>query len=114
VARQTVPSIATARREEPREGRDVPLPQGDGLTSTWRVRRRRPKARRLPDGRRPTRPGMRSVSSPVTIHPRPNILHCFQRAGGRLVSEFSTRSTDGTDVFTDPEIHRFTRRSGSE
>lgn len=39
----------------------------------------------------------------------PGTLHWF-RAGkeGAVVSEFSTRSTDEEDIFTDPRIHRFT------
>jgi D-lyxose ketol-isomerase len=37
----------------------------------------------------------------------PNTLHWFQAdAGGAVVSEFSTRSRDETDVFTDIEIDR--------
>ena len=37
----------------------------------------------------------------------PNTLHWFQAgADGAIVSEFSTRSTDEHDVFTDPEIVR--------
>ena len=37
----------------------------------------------------------------------PNTLHWFQAgANGAIVSEFSTRSTDEHDVFTDPEIVR--------
>ena len=40
----------------------------------------------------------------------PDTLHWF-RAGenGAVVSEFSTASTDETDVFTDPDISRFTK-----
>jgi D-lyxose ketol-isomerase len=39
----------------------------------------------------------------------PDTLHWF-RAGedGAVVSEFSTRSTDEEDIFTDPRIYRFT------
>lgn len=39
----------------------------------------------------------------------PDTLHWF-RAGeeGAVVSEFSTRSTDEQDIFTDPRINRFT------
>jgi D-lyxose ketol-isomerase len=39
----------------------------------------------------------------------PDTLHWF-RAGedGAVVSEFSTRSTDEDDIFTDPQINRFT------
>ena len=37
----------------------------------------------------------------------PNTLHWFQAGeDGAIVSEFSTRSTDEHDVFTDPEIVR--------
>jgi len=39
----------------------------------------------------------------------PNTLHWFQGGdGGAVVSEFSTRSRDETDVFTDPQIQRST------
>jgi D-lyxose ketol-isomerase len=37
----------------------------------------------------------------------PNTLHWFQAgAEGAIVSEFSTRSTDEADIFTDPRIKR--------
>lgn len=37
----------------------------------------------------------------------PNTLHWFQAGEqGAVISEFSTRSTDETDVFTDPRIKR--------
>jgi D-lyxose ketol-isomerase len=37
----------------------------------------------------------------------PDTLHSFQAgAEGAIVSEFSTTSRDGLDVFTDPEIVR--------
>lgn len=40
----------------------------------------------------------------------PNTLHWFQGGPeGAVVSEFSTRSTDENDIFTDEEIFRFTR-----
>jgi len=40
----------------------------------------------------------------------PNTLHWFQAGGeGAVVSEFSTRSRDEADVFTDPNIERQTR-----
>jgi D-lyxose ketol-isomerase len=40
----------------------------------------------------------------------PDTLHWFQAGpDGALVSEFSTRSRDELDVFTDPEIERATR-----
>ncbi len=38
---------------------------------------------------------------------RPNTLHWFQAGDeGAVVSEFSTRSRDESDIFTDPEIRR--------
>jgi D-lyxose ketol-isomerase len=40
----------------------------------------------------------------------PDTLHWFQAGpAGAVVSEFSTTSTDEADVFTDPEISRFTK-----
>ena len=40
----------------------------------------------------------------------PGIKHWFQAGDeGAVVSEFSTRSTDGKDIFTDPEIQRATK-----
>ena len=40
-----------------------------------------------------------------TLHP--NTLHWFQAGGeGAVVSEFSTKSRDEADVFTDPQIQR--------
>ncbi len=40
----------------------------------------------------------------------PNTLHWFQSGDdGAVVSEFSTRSTDENDFFTDPEIQRLTK-----
>jgi D-lyxose ketol-isomerase len=40
----------------------------------------------------------------------PNTLHWFQAGPeGAVVSEFSTRSTDDNDVFTDPHIVRVTK-----
>lgn len=41
---------------------------------------------------------------------KPDTLHWF-RAGaeGAVVSEFSTTSTDDADIFTDPDIARFTK-----
>ena len=40
-----------------------------------------------------------------TLHP--NTLHWFQAGPeGAIVSEFSTRSRDDTDIFTDPDVRR--------
>jgi D-lyxose ketol-isomerase len=42
----------------------------------------------------------------------PDILHWFQAGPeGAVVSEFSTRSRDESDVFTDPRIERATQIS---
>lgn len=39
----------------------------------------------------------------------PDTLHWFQAGEeGAIVSESSTKSVDESDVFTDPEIRRFT------
>ena len=44
---------------------------------------------------------------------KPNTLHWFQAGSkGAVVSEFSTRSLDEKDLFTDPEIARTTRIAG--
>jgi D-lyxose ketol-isomerase len=41
---------------------------------------------------------------------KPDTLHWFQAGpDGAVVSEFSTTSTDGADIFTDPEIQRTTK-----
>ena len=40
----------------------------------------------------------------------PDTLHWFQAGdAGAIVSEFSTRSTDEADIFTDPDIQRMTK-----
>ena len=40
----------------------------------------------------------------------PNTMHWFQAGpGGAIVSEFSSRSRDGSDVFQDPRIRRATK-----
>jgi D-lyxose ketol-isomerase len=51
----------------------------------------------------------------IILHPGqqwtipPDTLHWFQAGGeGAVVSEFSTRSTDEYDLFTDPQIRRAT------
>lgn len=41
---------------------------------------------------------------------KPDTLHWFQAGDeGAVVSEFSTRSRDELDIFTDPDIHRMTK-----
>ena len=56
-----------------------------------------------------------TVFHEVTLRPGdqhtipPNTWHWFQAGNeGAVVSEFSTRSTDEHDVFTDPDIRRIT------
>jgi D-lyxose ketol-isomerase len=55
----------------------------------------------------------------IVLHPgeqytiQPNTLHWFQGGDeGAVVSEFSTRSRDEFDIFTDPEIKRTTVVAG--
>jgi len=44
---------------------------------------------------------------------KPNTLHWFQSGPeGAIVSEFSTKSRDETDIFTDPDIQRITKIQG--
>jgi len=57
--------------------------------------------------------GVYTVFHEITLRPGeqytiyPGTLHWFQAgADGAVISEFSTRSTDETDVFTDPAIRR--------
>lgn len=59
------------------------------------------------------RAGVYTAAHEVVLHPGeqytilPNIRHWFQGGPeGAVVSEFSTRSRDETDIFTDPDIHR--------
>ena len=73
----------------------------------------RPKAK-APAGREDTY----TVWHEVVLNPGeqytlvPNTLHWFQAGPeGAIVSEFSTRSTDENDIFTDREIGRFTEIS---
>ncbi len=54
----------------------------------------------------------------IVLHPgeqytlTPNMLHWFQAGDmGAVVSEFSTRSRDEADIFTDPDIRRTTEVS---
>ena len=102
------------------EHRHPPVGGAGGKMETFRVRRgrvylclpgqppRRPKAR-APQGQY-------TVFQEVELRPgeqytiAPDTLHWFQAGRqGAVVSEFSTRSTDENDVFTDPEIARITK-----
>ncbi|MDD2709510.1 MAG: D-lyxose/D-mannose family sugar isomerase [Verrucomicrobiae bacterium] len=75
-----------------------------------------PKARR-PHGRAPAdRKPFFTVWHEVVLKPgeqytlQPNTLHWFQAGSrGAIVSEFSTRSRDEADIFTDPDIARCTK-----
>ena len=67
---------------------------------------------RPPAGRENTYTAWRQIE----LHPGdqftilPNTLHWFQAGDeGAVVSEFSTRSTDENDIFTDPAIQRATQ-----
>ncbi len=67
-----------------------------------------------PQGRPPQgRAGTYTVWHEIILHPGeqytlvPNTLHWFQAGDeGAVVSEFSTRSRDESDIFTDPRIRR--------
>ena len=57
-----------------------------------------------------------TVRHEIALHPgdqytiSPNTRHWFQAGDeGGVVSEFSTRSTDENDIFTDPDIQRITK-----
>jgi len=70
-----------------------------------------PRAR-LPEHRR----GKVTVWHEIVLRPgdqytlQPNTLHWFQGGPrGAVVSEFSTRSRDEADIFTDPDIQRITQ-----
>ncbi len=105
------------------EHRHPPVGNDPGKEETFRCRRghvflyvegtpSEPLACRPPDGRERTY----SVWHEVRLGPGdqytipPDTLHWFQAGDdGAVVSEFSTRSTDENDVFTDPEIRRTPR-----
>ena len=73
----------------PGQGGDIPMPAGARATCTSRARTRSCCV-----------PGEQWTIPPDT-------LHWFQAGDdGAVVSEFSTRSRDETDVFTDPRIVR--------
>jgi D-lyxose ketol-isomerase len=65
---------------------------------------------------RPPADGVFTVWHEIVLHAgdqhtiMPNTLHWFQAGDeGAIVSEFSTRSTDEHDIFTDPRIQRETQ-----
>ncbi len=104
------------------EHRHPPVGDDPGKEETFRCRRGlvylyvegeptpSPKAK-PPQGREDTY----TVWHEIELHPGeqhtipPNTLHWFQAGPeGAIVSEFSTRSRDETDIFTDQEIRRST------
>jgi D-lyxose ketol-isomerase len=59
--------------------------------------------------------GVYTAGREIVLHPgdqhtvAPDTRHWFQAGpDGAIVSEFSTRSTDEADIFTDPDINRIT------
>jgi len=105
------------------EHRHPPVAGSRGKMETFRCRAgevvlglpgpaaRRPRAR-LPKGRE----RWYTVRRELILRPGdqytipPNTLHWFQAGSrGAIVSEFSSRSRDGSDVFTDPAKRRATR-----
>jgi len=104
------------------EHRHAPVAGGPGKEEAFRCRWGRvhlyvpgeklgPSACRPPAGRKASC----TVWHEIVLNPgdqytlMPDTLHWFQSGDeGAVVSEFSTRSTDEADVFTDPEIQRLT------
>ena len=82
------------------EHRHPPVDGGPGKEETFRVRRGSVRLWVDGDGEVVLGPGEQHTIPPDT-------LHRF-RAGdeGAIVSEFSTRSRDESDVFTDPRVRR--------
>ena len=105
------------------EHRHPPVGSDPGKEETFRCRwgkvflyvegeRSRDIACRTPAGRESTYTVWRQIElnpgGQYTINP--DTLHWFQAGDeGAVVSEFSTRSTDENDYFTDPEIRRITQ-----
>ena len=82
------------------EHRHPPVEGEPGKEETFRVRRGSVRLWVDGDGEVVLGPGDQHTIPPDT-------LHWFQAGDeGAIVSEFSTRSRDGTDVFTDPRIVR--------
>jgi D-lyxose ketol-isomerase len=119
-ARYCAKEIVLFPRQTCPEHRHPPVGSDPGKMETFRCRRgrvylycegkpaRRPKAR-VPRGSE----RFYTVFREVVLKPGeqftipPNTLHWFQAAsGGAIVSEFSSTSRDGADVFTDPRIKR--------
>ncbi|MCC6683424.1 MAG: D-lyxose/D-mannose family sugar isomerase [Phycisphaeraceae bacterium] len=107
------------------EHRHPPVRDDPGKEETFRVRWGRMwlyvpgPAAAAPHCQPPTdHPGAFTVRHEIELNPgdqytiQPNTLHWFQAGPqGCVVSEFSTRSTDEHDIFTDPALQRATRVS---
>ncbi len=106
------------------EHRHPPLAGSPGKEETFRCRsgvvylyvEGEPTAR---PAAQPPADGLFTVWHEVVLHPGeqhtilPDTLHWFQAGdGGAIVSEFSTKSTDEHDIFTDPRIQRETQIEG--
>ena len=105
------------------EHRHPPVAGGPGKMETFRVRKgrvflyvpgkpTRPMKGRIPSGGE----GCYTVFKEIVLNAgeqytlQPNTLHWFQAdQDGAIVSEFSSVSRDGSDIFTDPRIQRETR-----
>jgi D-lyxose ketol-isomerase len=82
------------------EHRHPPVGESPGKEETFRCRRGLVRLHVEGEGEVVLRPGDQRTVPPDT-------LHWFQAGDeGAIVSEFSTRSRDETDVFTDPRIRR--------
>lgn len=122
-ARCCAKELAMWPRQTCPEHRHPPVGSDSGKEETFRCRWGKvflyvegPKSRairsRAPRGREQTYTVWHQVElnpgGQYTIHP--NTRHWFQAGPkGAVVSEFSTRSTDENDIFTDPEIQRITK-----
>ena len=82
------------------EHRHPPVDGSPGKEETFRCRTGSVRLWVDGDGEMTLRPGEQFTIQPDTLH--------WFRAGdeGAIVSEFSTRSRDDTDVFSDPRIRR--------
>ena len=105
------------------EHRHPPFDSGPGKQETFRCRWGRVfiyiegKKTESPKGKIPAgKEDVFTISHEIELKPgeqytvKPNTLHWFQAGPeGAVVSEFSSRSADEYDIFTDKEIARFTK-----
>ena len=97
--------------DEPSVSRAPALPELDELLRWSALRLAQVKGAMV----RPLPPDPRALQLQFVLQPgqqytiAPNTLHWFQAGDeGAIVSEFSTRSRDEFDIFTDPRIRRAT------